>query len=151
MNEEELAAQWEQQINAENKNDNKNVQSENIQKEKEENDKEKNDKEKDDTQKADFQQLKAVNNNTESRNLDFLLEVPLQVSVHVGSTRMLIKDLLQLGQGSIIELNKLAGEPMDVYVNDRLIARGEVVVVNDKFGIRLTDIISPKERVEQLS
>ena len=143
MNDEELAAQWEQQINSEQE-ETRDTESDNKE--------EQINKENKDSQKADFQQLKAVNNNvSESKNLEFLLEVPLQVSVHVGSTRMLIKDLLQLGQGSIIELNKLAGEPMDVFVNDRLIARGEVVVVNDKFGIRLTDIISPRERVEQLS
>ena len=83
-------------------------------------------------------------------NLDFVLDIPLEISVELGRAKMLISDLLQLGQGSVIELMKLAGEPMDIYVNQRLIARGEVVVVNEKFGVRLTDIISTKERVEQL-
>jgi len=83
-------------------------------------------------------------------NLDFILDIPLTLSVELGRSRMLISELLQLGQGSIIELIKLAGEPMDVYVNQRLIARGEVVVVNEKFGIRLTDIVSPAERVNKL-
>lgn len=84
------------------------------------------------------------------RNLDFLLDVYLQVSVQVGRTRMTIQDLLQLGQGSVIELTKLAGEPLDVYINDRLVARGEAVIVNEKFGVRITDIISQQERLEGL-
>ncbi len=83
-------------------------------------------------------------------NIDFILDIPLQLSVEIGRARMIINDLLQLGQGSVIELEKLAGEPFDVLVNNKLIARGEVVVVNEKFGIRLTDIISPTERIEQL-
>jgi flagellar motor switch protein FliN/FliY len=83
-------------------------------------------------------------------NIDFILDIPLRVSVELGRTKMLVSDLLQLGQGSVIELAKLAGEPMEIYVNDKLIARGEVVVVNEKFGVRLTDIISPQERIEQL-
>lgn len=103
-----------------------------------------------DAKAANFTQLRAANTSGGINNLDFILDVSLQVSVHVGGTKMLIKDLLQLGQGSIIELNKLAGEPMDVFINDKLIARGEVVVVNDKFGIRLTDVMSLKDRVEQL-
>jgi len=85
-----------------------------------------------------------------SRDMDFLLDIPLEVTVELGRTRMLIKDLLQLGQGSVIELDKLAGEPMEILVNNKLIARGEVVVVNEKFGIRLTDIISPTERIQKL-
>jgi len=103
-----------------------------------------------DAKPANFTPLKAANNGGGINNLDFILDISLQVSVHVGGTRMLIKDLLQLGQGSIIELNKMAGEPMDVLINDKLIARGEVVVVNDKFGIRLTDVLSLSDRVEQL-
>ncbi len=83
-------------------------------------------------------------------NIGFILDIPLQLSVEIGRTRMIINDLLQLGQGSVVELDKLAGEPFDVLVNSKLIARGEVVVVNEKFGIRLTDIISPTERIEQL-
>lgn len=84
-------------------------------------------------------------------DLDFILDIPLSLSVELGRSRMLINELLQLGQGSVIELTKIAGEPMDVYVNRRLIARGEVVVVNEKFGVRLTDIISPAERVNKLT
>jgi flagellar motor switch protein FliN/FliY len=83
-------------------------------------------------------------------NLDLLLDIPMQVSVQLGSARMLIRDLLQLGQGSVIELEKQAGEPMEVLVNNRLVARGEVVVVNEKFGVRLTDVVSAAERVQQL-
>lgn len=87
---------------------------------------------------------------TEMRNLEFLLDVPLQVSVEVGRTRILIKDLLQMREGYVLELDKLAGETLDVYVNQRLIARGEAVLVNDKFGLRLTDVVSPAERLEKL-
>ncbi len=83
--------------------------------------------------------------------LELILDIPLKVGVELGRPRMLVNDLLQLGQGSVIELNKLAGDPLEVLVNDKLIARGEVVVVNEKFGIRLTDIISPIERIEKLS
>ena len=83
-------------------------------------------------------------------NLDFILDIPMEVSVELGRAKMLISDLLQLGQGSVVELTKLAGEPLEVLVNQKLIARGEVVVVNEKFGIRLTDIISPTERVKRL-
>jgi len=89
--------------------------------------------------------------NTAAMDLDFILDIPLSLSVELGRSRMLINELLQLGQGSVIELTKIAGEPMDVYVNRRLIARGEVVVVNEKFGVRLTDIISPAERVNKLT
>ncbi len=83
-------------------------------------------------------------------DLDFILDIPLTLSVELGRNRLLISELLQLGQGSVVELTKVAGEPMDIYVNQRLIARGEVVVVNEKFGVRLTDIISPAERVNKL-
>lgn len=83
-------------------------------------------------------------------NLDRLLDIPLLLSAQLGSTRMLIKDLLQLGPGSIVELDKLAGEPLEILVNERLVARGEVVMVNEKFGIRLTDVISATERVNKL-
>lgn len=85
------------------------------------------------------------------KNIDFILDIPMQVTVQVGSTKMVIRELLQLGQGSVIELEKLAGEPMEVLVNNKLVARGEVVVVNEKFGIRLTDVISAAERVQQLA
>jgi flagellar motor switch protein FliN/FliY len=84
------------------------------------------------------------------KNLQMILDIPLRVTVELGRTKMPVNELLNLGQGSVIELNKLAGEPMEVLVNDKLIARGEAVVVNEKFGVRLTDIISTKERVEQL-
>lgn len=84
------------------------------------------------------------------RNLDLIMDIPLKVTVELGRTKMVVSELLNLGQGSVIELNKLAGEPMEVLVNDKLVARGEAVVVNEKFGVRLTDIISPAERVEQL-
>ncbi len=84
-------------------------------------------------------------------DLDFILDIPLELSAELGKTKMLVNDLLQLGQGSIIELNKLAGEPLEVYINRKLVAKGEVVVVNEKFGVRLTDIISPLERVRSLA
>ncbi len=85
-----------------------------------------------------------------TRNLDVLLDIPMEVSVQLGSARMQIRELLQLGQGSVVELDKMAGEPLEVLVNQRLVARGEVVVVNEKFGIRLTDVISPAERIQRL-
>lgn len=85
------------------------------------------------------------------RNLDLIMDIPLKVSVELGRTKMIVHDLLALGQGSVIELTKLAGEPMEVLVNDKLVARGEAVVVNEKFGVRLTDIISPTERIQQLN
>ncbi len=84
-------------------------------------------------------------------NLDVILDVPVEVSMEIGSTKMNIRNLLQLNQGSVVELDRLAGEPLNVKVNGTLIAHGEVVVVNEKFGIRLTDIISPAERVKKLS
>jgi flagellar motor switch protein FliN len=89
-------------------------------------------------------------NKLKVQNLDFILDIPLKVSVELGRAPVVIKDLLQLGQGSVLELDKLAGEPLEVLVNGKLVARGEVVVVNEKFGVRLTDIISPLERIETL-
>lgn len=83
-------------------------------------------------------------------NLKMILDIPLRVTVELGRTKMSVRDLINLGQGAVIELSKLAGEPLEVFVNDKLIARGEAVVVNEKFGVRLTDIISTQERVEQL-
>ena len=83
-------------------------------------------------------------------NLKFVLDIPLQVTVELGRKKLLVHDLLQLSQGSVIELTKQIGEPFEVLVNQKLIARGEVVVINDKFGVRITDIISPLERVQQL-
>jgi len=100
---------------------------------------------------AQFSPVQDSGKSSVQRGLDFILDIPLQITVELGRAQMLINDLLQLGQGSVVELSKLAGEPMEVLVNQKLIARGEVVVVNEKFGIRLTDIISPLERVEQLS
>jgi len=86
----------------------------------------------------------------EDLKLDVILDVPVTISMEIGRTRINIRNLLQLNQGSVIELDRFAGEPMDVFVNGTLIAHGEVVVVNDKFGIRLTDVISPTERVKKL-
>lgn len=83
-------------------------------------------------------------------NLDLLLDIPLEISIELGRTRLLINDLLKLGQGSVIELPKTAGETLDILANNRLIAKGDVVVVNKKYGIRLTEVISPVERVEKL-
>ena len=83
-------------------------------------------------------------------NLDLILDIPLTVTVELGRSKMLINDLLQLGQGSVVELTKLVGEPLEVLVNEKLVARGEVVVVNEKFGVRLTDIVTPMERVQSL-
>lgn len=110
-------------------------------------------------QVADVPEVEPVSRSTASApketteklsNIEILLDIPLEISAELGRTRMIINDLLQLGQGSVIELNKLAGEPLEILVNQKLIARGEVVVVNEKFGIRLTDIISPLERIKQL-
>lgn len=89
-------------------------------------------------------------NKLKVQNLDFILDIPLKVTVELGRTSVIIKELLQLGQGSVLELDKLAGEPLETLVNGKLVARGEVVVVNEKLGIRLTDIISPIERIETL-
>ncbi|MBI5638241.1 MAG: flagellar motor switch protein FliN [Nitrospinae bacterium] len=87
----------------------------------------------------------------EDKKLDMILDIPLSLSVEMGRSKMLINDLLQLGQGSVIELTKLVGEPLDVFVNEKLIARGEVVVVNnEKFGVRLTEVISPSDRIQSM-
>jgi len=83
-------------------------------------------------------------------NLDVILDVPVSLSLEVGRTRIPIRNLLQLNQGSVVELERGAGEPLDVYVNGTLIAQGEVVVVNDRFGVRLTDVVSPAERIKRL-
>lgn len=89
-------------------------------------------------------------NKLKVQNMDFILDIPLKVTVEVGRARVVIKDLLQMGQGTVLELDKLAGDPLETFVNGKLIAKGEVVVVNEKFGIRLTDIVSPIERIETL-
>ncbi len=85
-----------------------------------------------------------------ARNLELVMDIPVQLTVELGRTRMPIRNLLQLAQGSVVELNELAGEPLDVFINGCLVAQGEVVVVNEKFGIRLTDIITPSERLKKL-
>ena len=100
---------------------------------------------------AQFQELQAesaIENGEVS--LDAILDVPVIISMEIGRTKISIRNLLQLNQGSVVELDRLAGEPMDVLVNGTLIAQGEVVVVNDKFGVRLTDVISPADRVKRL-
>jgi len=86
-----------------------------------------------------------------AKDIDFILDIPVLLTVELGRTKIAIKNLLQLAQGSVVELDGLAGEPMDVLVNGCLIAQGEVVVVNDKFGVRLTDIITPAERIRKLN
>ena len=86
----------------------------------------------------------------DKKNLDFILDIPLQVSVELGRTKLLVKEILQLNQGAVVELTKLAGEPLDIFVNSKLVARGEAVVINEKFGVRLVDIIAPNERVEKV-
>ena len=86
----------------------------------------------------------------DNKNLNFILDIPLQLTVELGRTSLLVKDILQLTQGAVVELSKLAGEPLDVFANSKLVARGEAVVVNDKFGVRLIDIVSPNERVEKV-
>lgn len=105
-----------------------------------------------DYERAEFQDL---NDNTTKlteadANLDVILDIPVTISMEIGRTELPIHSLLQLNQGSVVELDRLAGEPMDVLVNGTLIAHGEVVVINEKFGIRLTDVISPAERVKKL-
>ncbi|MDN4057334.1 flagellar motor switch protein FliN [Massilia sp. YIM B02769] len=101
---------------------------------------------------AVFQDFGAKSPRPDTPNdIDFILDIPVQLTVELGRTKIAIKNLLQLAQGSVVELDGLAGEPMDVLVNGCLIAQGEVVVVNDKFGIRLTDIITPSERIRKLN
>ncbi len=105
------------------------------------------------TAAAEFQQLHADADIPSSGDvkMDAILDVPVTISMEIGRSRINIRNLLQLNQGSVVELDRLAGEPMDVLVNGTLIAQGEVVVVNEKFGIRLTDIVSPADRVKKLS
>lgn len=101
---------------------------------------------------AEFDSLEdtSVGQVDEDENLDVILDIPVTISMEIGRTNISIRNLLQLNQGSVVELDRLAGEPMDVLVNGTLVAHGEVVVVNEKFGIRLTDVISPAERVKKL-
>jgi len=99
-----------------------------------------------------FNEFTPKNKLNETQNdIDFILDIPVQITVELGRTKIAIKNLLQLAQGSVVELDGMAGEPMDVLVNGCLIAQGEVVVVNDKFGIRLTDIITPAERIRKIN
>ncbi|WP_322010980.1 flagellar motor switch protein FliN [Paraburkholderia sp. J12] len=98
-----------------------------------------------------FQPLSKVSAANTRNDIDMILDIPVQMTVELGRTKIAIRNLLQLAQGSVVELDGLAGEPMDVLVNGCLIAQGEVVVVNDKFGIRLTDIITPSERIRKLN
>lgn len=106
-------------------------------------------------QEAPVMQFKEFGDKTalqgEHQDLDFILDIPVQMTVELGRTKITIKNLLRLAQGSVVELDGLAGEPMDVLINGFLIAQGEVVVVNDKFGIRMTDIITPSERIKKLN
>ena len=111
----------------------------------------------DDVRAAIFQQVEKQNegktasaNSSEELNLDVILDVPVTLSMEIGRTQINIRNLLQLNQGSVVELDRFAGEPLDVLVNGTLVAHGEVVVINDKFGIRLTDVISPDERLRRL-
>jgi flagellar motor switch protein FliN/FliY len=83
-------------------------------------------------------------------NMEFILDVPIEMTVELGRTKLLVNELLKLGQGSVIELSKLAGETLEILANQKLIARGEVVVINEKYGVRLTEVVSPMERVERL-
>lgn len=98
-----------------------------------------------------FQEFAPTISTPTKNDIDFILDIPVQLTVELGRTKIAIKSLLQLAQGSVVELDGMAGEPMDVLVNGCLIAQGEVVVVNDKFGIRLTDIITPAERIRKLN
>ena len=98
----------------------------------------------------EFKEFKKSGVKPDAGNLGFIMDIPLEVTVELGRTKMPIFDLLQLSQGSIVELSKAAGDSLDILVNNKLIARGEVVVVDEKFGIRLTDVVSTKERIENL-
>ncbi|BDV41460.1 flagellar motor switch protein FliN [Geotalea uraniireducens] len=99
---------------------------------------------------SDLEKEESKDGELDKKNLEFILDIPLQLTVELGRTKILVKDVLQLNQGAVVELTKLAGEPLDVFVNSKLVARGEAVVVNEKFGVRLVDIVSPNERVEKV-
>ena len=111
-----------------------------------------NENEKVDAEAVDFDEFENTSNSLDVSNpdLDVILDIPVTISMEVGGTAITIRNLLQLNQGSVVELDRLAGEPLDVLVNGTLIAHGEVVVVNEKFGIRMTDVISPSERIKKL-
>jgi len=93
---------------------------------------------------------RSVESSAGGGNMEFILDIPLEVTVELGRTKLLVHELLKLGQGSVIELSKLAGETLEVLANQKLIARGEAVVINEKFGVRLTEVVSPMERIERL-
>lgn len=101
-------------------------------------------------QTIDLDELKDDSVRLDNPNLDVILDIPVKLSMEVGRSDISIRNLLQLNQGSVVELDRVAGEPLDVLVNGTLIAHGEVVVVNDRYGIRLTDVISPQERIDKL-
>ncbi len=103
-----------------------------------------------DSQSADFQELNGGETGHSSQNLDFLLDIPLKVTVELGRSSMIIDKMLQLTQGSVIELEKAAGETVDIFVNQKLLGKGEVIVVNDRFGVRLTEIISQADRIKNI-
>jgi flagellar motor switch protein FliN/FliY len=107
-------------------------------------------KEQVDAHPVEFSQLAGRSEPGEVRKIDFLLDVPVTVTVELGRTSMVIRDALNLGSGSVVELNKLAGEPVDLLINNKLVARGEVVVVNENFGVKVIDIVSPEERLRYL-
>jgi len=100
--------------------------------------------------KSSGRSARSSDDSKSGRGLNFLYDIPLQVSVEVGRSKILLRDLLKMGEGYVIELDKLAGEPLDLYVNSKLIAKGEAVMVGDKFGIRLTDVVSTADRIENL-
>ena len=108
-----------------------------------------NDKKQEENGGASVQDGKSCNNG--KCDMDLILDIPLDVTVELGKVKMLVNELLQLGQGSIIELSKQVGEPLDIYVNKKLVAKGEVVILDEKFGIRVSDIINPAERVKSLA
>lgn len=100
---------------------------------------------------ANFEELGDGSLNEEgTQNLDFLLDIPLEITVELGNTKMIINDMLQLAQGSVVELAKAAGEPADIYVNNKLLGKGEVIVVNERFGVRITEIISQADRIKNI-
>ena len=100
--------------------------------------------------KAEFQQLSQSSSHGDARNIDLLLDVDLPVSIELGRTHLAVSDILALGPGSVVELNKLAGEPVDLLVNNKIVAKGEVVVIDENFGLRITQLITPEERLKAL-
>ena len=100
--------------------------------------------------KAEFQHLSEPSGKSEKRNIDLLMDVNLPISIELGRTRMSISDILALGPGSVVELNKLAGEPVDLLVNQKIVAKGEVVVIDENFGVRVTQLMTPEERLKSL-